>query len=406
MDRFRKWFALRFSAWLTFVLALFALPIRPALAQPSFERGNSDATPSVQERGAPTLSLPHDTPVVVSPSQVTIPPIPSDFVTKDLGWLRFSYPPAAEERVAPLLRDADGVKAELVSTLGLPVLEHVEVRIVPTTADMMRLAPRESAPPEYADGVAYPRLRLILISLLAPRGGEAVELDRVFRHELSHVALEDAVLGQHVPVWFNEGLAMALSGEKAYDRMRIMWNATVSDTVLPLSEIERSFPVDTAEVNIAYAESADFMSFLMRKSDRMRFSAMIRRIREGTPFERAINDAYGSDLRKLEFQWRSDLERRYSLVPILTGGGILWVVAIGALGAAYVKRRRRTKEVLHRWEQEEAVEDAIRARILAEAEKEDEELRSLGHRGLGIASSRPPRPAAQVEHDGRWYTLH
>ncbi len=409
MARLRAWARMQLATLTAFVLAFFAGPLRPALAEhvdAPVERNVGAESPVRGETRPPALTLPQDVPVIVSPSQINVPPVPDDYVTKDLGWLRFSYPPAAAERVAPLLRDANAIKEELSSALGLSVLGQVEVRITPTTSDMARLAPREVPPPEYADGVAYPRLRLILISMLAPRGAEAVELDRVFRHELAHVALEDAVLGQHVPVWFNEGFAMALSGEKAYDRMRVLWNATVSDTVLPLSELDRSFPSDTFEVNIAYAESADFMAFLMRKADRERFAAMVRRVREGTPFERAMSDAYGSDLRKLEFQWRTDLERRYSLLPILTGGGILWVGAIGVLGAAYAKRRRRSKAILEQWGREEAMEDALRARlaaqIAAEEAEENGEEHVLGHVSARPLSSRPP----MIEHGGHWHTLH
>jgi hypothetical protein len=131
---------------------------------------------------------------------------------------------------------------------------------------------------------------------------------------------------------------------------------------------------------------------------------MIRRVREGTAFDRAIADAYGDDLRKLEFQWRSDLERRYTLFPTLAGGGIVWVVAIGGLGLAYAKKRRREKAILARWEREEAIEDAVRARA---AEATDSRSQPLAH----VATSRgphgpSPNSPSKVEHDGRFHTLH
>src|SRR6185295_14591095 len=113
----------------------------------------------------------------------------------------------------------------------------------------------------------YPKLRLVLISMMAPRGGDATDLDEVFRHELAHVALEDAVQGKHVPVWFNEGLAISLSGELAMARTKTLWSATLSGTLIPLADLDRSFPHENFEVSIAYAESADFMRFLSRKSD-------------------------------------------------------------------------------------------------------------------------------------------
>jgi hypothetical protein len=314
-----------------------------------------------------------------------------------MGWLSLSYPPAAEERVASLVRDADAVKADLTSMLGQPVLQHVTVRIAPTVADMARLAPPEAPPPVYASGVAYNGMHFVLLSMLAPRGADAVDLDEVFRHELAHVALEDAVLGKHVPVWFNEGLAIWLSGEKPVDRMQVLWSATLSGTLLPLSDLDKSFPRQDGQVGIAYAESADFMRFLTRKSDRLRFAALVERVREGQPFDRAAAEAYGSDLRRLEFEWRGDLEHRFSVIPILTGGGFVWILVMGALVLAYVRRRRRTKAILARWAIEEALEDARLAKAQAE---------SPAAMGVPAVGSARVSVAVKIAPDGNWHTLH
>lgn len=346
----------------------------------------------------PVQQQPSDVPLV-GPGEAVIPSIPPAYQTRDLGWLKLSYPPAATERVASLLHDADAIKTQLAETLGQEVLGHVEVRITPSVSDMTRLAPIGSPPPAYASGVAYPRLHLVLISMFAPRGADATDLDQVFRHELAHVALEDAVLGQHVPVWFNEGLAVGLAGENSVDRQEVMWKATVTGNLLPLADLDRSFPHDHFEVNIAYAESTDFLRFLMKRGDSVRFSSMIQRVREGQPFDRALSDAYGSDTRKLEFQWRSEVERRYSVIPLLTGGGIIWVAVIVALGWGYTKKRRRAKAILAKWAHDEAIEDALLARRAAEAADEAD-------RDLARISLRTLRAPTKFEHDGDWHTLH
>lgn len=348
----------------------------------------------------PAPTRPADAPIGLPPTTV-IPAVPASYVHKDLGWLDLAYPPSASERVEPLIREANAYRETLRAVFGQPVLEHVVVRVAPTFADMTRLAPAEAPPPGYAAGVAYHGLHLVLVSMMAPHGGDAVDVDETFRHELAHVALEDAVANHHVPVWFNEGLAIYLSGENAFDRLRTMWNATLSGTLIPLSDLDRGMPRDHAEVNIAYAESADVVRFFMRQSDQLRFHAMIERVRDGQPFDRAVTEAYGSDLRKLEFQWRSEAERNYSIVPVLTGGGLIWVLVLGILVAAYVRRRRRAKAILARWEREEAIEDALRARIEAE-----QAAKSGAIEIPLIKVSADVRAAAKVEHHGRWHTLH
>ena len=109
-------------------------------------------------------------------------------------------------------------------------------------------------------------------------------------------------------------------------------------------------------------------------------------------FDRALSDAYGDSTRILEYQWREELDKRFSFWPVLTGSSMLWSLIVGILLVAYVRRRRKAKETLARWEQEEAEEDMLRARIV-EAAQDD-----------GTYVARATIPA--VQHDGEWHTLH
>jgi hypothetical protein len=86
------------------------------------------------------------------------------------------------------------------------------------------------------------------------------------------------------------------------------------------------------------------------------------------------------------------------VIPVLTGGGLVWVLVIGGFVAAYVRRRRRARAILARWEQEEAIEDARLAR-LEQAEAGDAVAPSMA---AGVAS----RTSVKVEREGRWHTLH
>jgi hypothetical protein len=339
-------------------------------------------------------AAPVDAPLAL-PSAVKVPPVPANYQKKDLGWMVLYYVPALHDRVQSIVQQADDVKAKLADDLGQPVLDHVEVRITRTTEEMAQLAPPGMPPPTYATGVAYPAIDLVLISLQSPTSAEAPDLDEVFRHELAHIALDDAVLGNHVPRWFNEGLAIYESGEHSVARLKTLGDASLSKTLLPLGELDQGFPQDHFEVNIAYAQSADFVRFLMRKADHERFLSLVSRVRKGQPFAASAADAYGSDLRKLEFQWREDLSRRFTIWPAILGGSTVWVFVIGALTIGYVRRRRRAKAILAKWEREEAIEDAVvlRQREVDDAEPNDEAI---------IAARKLPK----VHHDGRWYTLH
>jgi peptidase MA superfamily protein len=342
--------------------------------------------------------LPRDVSVVVQPDAAKLPSLPNGFERLDHGWIAVELPSSIRDRGDTLLHEADEFRARLSEDFGQPPLERILVRIARTPDQMAELAPPSAPPPAYAAGVAYPSLRLILLALQAPQSWDPPDLAELLRHELTHVALGDAVASHHVPRWFDEGLAIHESGELPWARTKTLWDATLGKRLLPLSYLDEGFPRDNYEVNEAYAESADFVRFLMRDADRARFGSLLQRVRAGVPFDRTLEDAYGADVRKLEYQWREELGRRFGIIPMITGGGVLWVVIAGLAAAAWVKKRRRARAKLAEWAREEAEMDAVLA--ASRAERESPALAAEDE----VPTRMPSIPV--VEHDGRWHTLH
>ncbi len=372
-------------------LARFLLVLAALLALAWPLRAAADET-------APDL-LPRDVSVVVQPEAAKLPPLPGDFQRLEHGWITVELPASLRDRGDALLREADDFRARLSEDFGQPALDGLVVRIARTPEQMAELAPESAPPPPYAAGVAYPSLHLVLLALQAPQTWDAPDLPELLQHELTHVALTDAVAGHHVPRWFDEGLAIHESGELPWARTKTLWDATLAKRLLPLSYLDKGFPADSYEVNEAYAESADFVRFLMRDTDRARFGSLLQRMRAGVPFDRTLEDAYGADVRKLEYEWREELGRRFGVIPMITGGGLLWVLMMGLAGAAWLKKRRRAKAKLAEWAREEAAMDTVLAAASAATEgsvspaAEDE-----------VPQRMPSIPV--VEHDGRWHTLH
>ncbi len=340
------------------------------------------------------VQQPPDVPLSIQPSTLKLPALPDDMVVEEHGWLRIAYPKGTESRIEPFVKEADEFKETLVDSFGQAVLDRVEVRVARSADAMAALAPASLQPPQWAVGVAYPSVRLVLVSLVDPTSHEGTDVPEVVRHELTHVAVDDAIAGHHVPLWFNEGLAIHFSGENSMARTSTLWQASMQKTLLPLADIDTSYPRDRYDVGVAYAESADFVRFLLREPDRERFGSLIERIRSGTAFDRAIADAYGSDVRRLEFEWREGLAKRFTTWPALTGGSLVWLVGIGILALAWVRKRRRSKATLEKWALEEAAAETVRIQVPVASDSSDE-------------PTQPSLPRVPiVEHEGTWHTLH
>jgi len=338
-----------------------------------------------------------------------LPPIPAGFNSYDAGWVRFIYHPSSRERVQPLIAQAEAVRHDLTERLGFPVLSEVRVEIARTPGEMATFAPSGAPYPEYAAGVAYSELGLVLLSLTPIHAGQEQDLGEVFRHELAHVALHDALNGQAVPRWFNEGFAVFASGESSFTRMKTLSMSTVGGSLIPLHELEGSFPNDETKAQIAYAEAVDVVRFLVRREDIHRFRTLVSELREGKAFEQAVLDAYAVDLATLELEWRDDASRRYTFVPLLLSGTFFWVIALGLAVWAWRRRKRRDKLTLQRWAREEAVEDLQRARLALRTEAA--RVHIVLAKGAEIPVAQLAASASEVEvpvveHDGSWHTLH
>lgn len=369
--------------------------------------------PSARAEDPPVATAPAFPPapdVPHTPEKLELPRAPSTFTTTDRGWIHFSYPPGTRDRLREVLRDAEAVREELSNRLGQRVLTDVHVRVARTPGEMTTLAPEGAPYPKYASGVAYPDIGLVLLTLLPENAAALHDVDEIFRHELAHIALEDAIGGRHgVPLWFNEGLAVHLSRESPLLRMKVLSTATLAGRLIPLARLDQSFPRDASAAELAYAEAADVVRYLLRKEDSERFPQLIERLREGQTFASALKDAYGIELSSLEFEWREDVARRYSFWPVFFSGSLIWVGVLVLFVVGYHKRRRRSKETLAQWAKEEAAMELKRARAAIPETRV--------HIVLPIRDGDPsdlPRIDApkkdievpRVEHEGQWHTLH
>ncbi len=352
------------------------------------------------------VGTPGDAPRLAS--SIKLPPVPKGWTTFDDGWIVFTYHPSARERVEQLIAQASLVRADLKRRLGQDVLRRVRVDVARTPGEMEGLAPEGAPYPSYAAGVAYSELKLILLTLTPRFANADHDVGEIFRHELAHIALSDAVAAKTVPRWFNEGFAVLASGESSVKRLYTLWTATLSDSIMPLREVERGFPSDEVRAEIAYAQAVDLVRFMVRDQEEHRFRTLIEHLRNGNGLEASVRDSYGVELSALEYEWRQDIAKRYTFWPVLFSGTAVWGVILGLSVWGWRKRRARAKRTLDRWAREEAAEEIRQRRLHGEQPR----VHIVLARGTASVTSTPfptpgePPEVPKVEHDGQWHTLH
>lgn len=120
-------------------------------------------------------------------------------------------------------------------------------------------------------------------------------------HETAHLVV-DRFFGSNVPLWLNEGYAEYISrvAYAGYYRARSYdahprSNALPPEAFVPLAQLTNllTYPTETRDVLAFYTESEKLVRFL-NAADKGKFQAMFASLAQGSLFENALHNAYGT----------------------------------------------------------------------------------------------------------------
>ena len=299
---------------------------------------------------APSAAWADATPAARTESPAPAPALPAGYVARTDGAVRWIYPTAAASTVADLRERTPHAWADLGRRFGIALAPELDIRVAVNFEDMQTLAPAGARLPTYASGVAFMEQGVILLSLTDPRSFQRPDMEGVLVHELAHVGLHRAVAGHPVPRWFSEGVAIHEAGEHSIERIRTLWDGTLRGQLVSFADLSGAFGEEHGAVDLAYAQSADVVRYLVDGDDPGRFPRLVTRLREGSTFDDAVRQAYGLPLAYVEREWRAAVERRFGRWPsFLAGLASLWALSAVLLVVGYVRVRRKHAQTLAAW---------------------------------------------------------
>lgn len=224
--------------------------------------------------------------------------------------------------------------------------QPIAVRVV---ASREELGPEEARfVPPYAAGVAQPARSWMAVILSRcgpyPFGDERQTLV----HELSHVLLYRS-LGYEPPRWFDEGLAMRVSGD--WSGADELWSALALPSVARgswrLDRVEADFAGGESQVRRSYALSKGFLRDLFTSDADL--TTFLREARQLRSVDAAFRQRFGGTPQRAFRYWAKDLPWWGEWIVFLTSPGTLWtailVLFLVACAVAFHRRRKKFEEL-------------------------------------------------------------
>lgn len=265
------------------------------------------------------------------------------------GMFVFHHADGLEALAADLAMAVRDTVRDMGAELGEAARGPVSVFLATDRAVLERAAPVPIRMPPWAAGMALPRQGVIL--LFAGGGRPIDEMRKTFLHEYAHVGLYRAAPGARLPRWFQEGYAMYRAGEWNFQRSAALGRGVLSGRLFSLEALTERFPGEGDDVELAYAQSIDFVGFLLSRHGAPAFANALSRLGRAEAFLAALEEAYDRPLVVLEDEWRADLKSRFTWFGVLATTSVVWIAASLIFVLAYLRRRRARRRAM------EAMED-------------------------------------------------
>jgi hypothetical protein len=214
---------------------------------------------------------------------------------------------------------------------------------------------------DWAVGCAFPLSRRIVIQNPDVILQREFQLAQVIRHEIVHIVFgqrtKKAIRG--IPLWFNEGIAIYLSGEWSPHRHEALIQNVLSKSIIPLAQLSDGFPKSEQLAQLAYAESLNAVAWLTEIAGVEKLWEIIDRLGEGTDLNTAYQEIIGWELATFDAEWQASLPRRYYWVALFSSSYLFWGSLALLFLLIYLRIRHRSRRQLAAMAREESEVDSF-----------------------------------------------
>jgi len=230
------------------------------------------------------------------------------------------------------------------SSMLIPVSgeEPVDLYVYASTADLQSALALGGE--SWQSGHANPKLGVVMLTV-TPGPEQSIEMETLIPHELAHVMLYRSLGNGYdsLPLWLSEGIASLAELYPNPDYEQALIVASQNGSLLPISDLCETFPLDASRAYLAYAESQSFVRFLRDTYGAPNLFSLASAYADGLSCDQGVVRALGTSLANLDTRWRESVLGQNvagvflrNMTPYL--GLLVFMLLIPVIG--FLQRRR------------------------------------------------------------------
>lgn len=239
---------------------------------------------------------------------------------------------------------------QLSQELGIHLVDSVFIFITPSQHAFDQIVGKKI--PKWTDGLAAPMNNAIILK--SPKWiPPETDINSIAIHELVHILLDRATKGNPIPRWFNEGMAVYYSGEKGFAASTLVSKSLVTNSLIPLSDIDDVLSFQHDKAQLAYQQSYLAVSYLFKYYGSEAVQAIIHKLGEGTNLNQALIEVIDLDSWEFEEAWLQYIKKQYRWHFLVEFDNYLWILILGLFILGFILIRLRNKRTIRQWQEDD-----------------------------------------------------
>ncbi len=273
-----------------------------------------------------------------------------------VGNIQICYPEKREQLATFTLNTIQAMLPQLINVFGASE-QSIQIIIVDSQHAFEQNAGAHL--PYWTAAVTVFPHRIIVLKAPNLTNASLRQYQTTVRHEFIHLYQSFHTPLYMTPTWYNEGLAVYLTDPYDIQSRIVLSHALFQDTLIPLNKLSDFLKYNHLQAELAYAESASLLEFLVIVFGESFIKNLTTDIKSTRDFNKSFYRLSNIEPGTLEFHWKKYISSRYRWIFLLDIHYIIWLIIPLLVIVVFFVKKHRNKRIIQQWNMEETEENTV-----------------------------------------------